>query len=202
MKGLWLLLLVGCGAAPTPGPSVEGYPLPAEVVKAKRVPLYVQGLEMVHQVALDLPERSDVMIGRMRFPAAEQYHLQAQTPFGMDLFVLRKGADGYHAEVADPLKGRFPAEGLAHEIGRIYLGACAGGVAEVDGGYELRCEGLTERLDGRTLAVTRRTYTEPSGRQVVISYDEYGWFGERWLPARIRLVTGDYKVEVVLTEAT
>ncbi len=172
----WLLAaaLLGCGARPAPR-------------EAGRRPLYVPGLSMLHQVALDMPGRSDVMIGQMRFPAPGAYHLQAQTPFGMDLFTLGFDGEGYRAEVAEPLRGRFPAESLAREIARIYVLDCA---AE-----------CVETLDPATGAVTRRVFTV-GGRRVDILYAEYGWRGRLWLAGRIVLSSGDYRVEVRLTDVS
>ncbi len=193
-----VVLLAGCGSG-VPAPK-HAPDLPADQVIARRVALYAPGMQMLHQVALDMPGRSDVMVGRMRFPAAERYHLQAQTPFGLDLFTLAFDGEKYSHEVADPLKGRFPAEALAREIGRIYLHAC-GPDAKVSGTYELRCPGLVERLDPKTLAVRQRTFSvaEPTPRTIDVRYDEYGWFEGRWLAKRIVLVSGDYRVEVLLT---
>lgn len=198
MRRLLLVTWVcGCGGVPAPtnAPGLS----PAQVL-AGRAPLYAPGLQMLHQVALDMPGRSDVMVGRMRFPAAERYHLQAQTPFGLDLFALAFDGERYTHEVAEPLRGRFPAEALAREIGRMYLHAC-GADAEVSGAYEVRCAGLVETLDPRTLAVRRRQFSvaEPSPRTIDIRYEEYAWFEGRWLAKRVVLESGDYRVEVVLT---
>ncbi len=199
MRFILPLLLIGCGGAPAP---THGGPVDLGTLLAKRVPLYVPGLEMTHQTALDMPGRSDVLIGRMVFPAAGRFTLQAQTPFGMDLFRLGLGAQGYEAQVADVLKGRFPAEGLAREIGRMYLGGCGAG-AQLEG-RRLRCEvdgvALEEHFDD-ALAVTRRVFREASGRIVDISYADYGWFDGLWLAGRILQTTGDFRVEVALTEA-
>lgn len=187
------LTVWGCGATP-PGPT------PADGVSAAagRVPLYVPGMLMLHQVALDMPGRSDVMVGRMRFPAPERYHLQAQTPFGLDLFTLAYDGARYRTEVADPLKGRFPADALAREIGRIYLHACA---TPTERDATLVCEGLIETLDPRTYAVVRRRF-RVGEREVDIRYGDYRWYGERWLAERVVLTSGDYRVEVVLTEVS
>ena len=179
-------LLTACGgAAPRPAPTSGPWPLS------------VPGLRMHHQVALDLPDRSEVLVGHVRFDGPGHYALHAQTPFGLDLFELRRDAQGYHAEVAEPLRGRFPADALAREIARIYLFPCVSSPCQTPDG-----DGLEELRDARG-AVTRRVLTSPSGRRVQVDYLDYGWAADRWLAHRIRLSPGEpgYRVEIVLTSA-
>jgi hypothetical protein len=150
---------------------------------------------MLHEVAIDLPDRSEVCIGRVTFPAPGTYRLQAQTPFGLDLFAVGFDGTSYQAEVAEPLRGRFPADALAREVGRIYLGECPARETSCTVG-----DGeLTETLDPATGAVTRRAWRFPDGRALDVTYAEYGWYGDLWLARRIELRSGAYRVDIALT---
>ncbi|MBU1899141.1 DUF3261 domain-containing protein, partial [Myxococcota bacterium] len=165
----------------------------------QRRPLYQPGLVLHHQVALRLPDRLEVLIGRMRFDGPERYRLYATSPFGLDLFELGYGPQGASARVADPLKGAFPAEALAEEIAWIYLRACPADVTPIHeaGALLLRCGALTERLDPKTGVILGRTLITPT-RRIDITYTDHRRFGDLWLAGEVRMISGAYEVQVHL----
>ena len=189
-----ILVLAGCGGAPKPA---------VDASQARWAPPLVEvGATLLHQVALDLPDRSEVMLGRLSFPAAGALDLTAQAHFGLDLFHVRcaGGAICVVDQLAEPLRGKFPADGLAREIGRIYLGGCGLPQAPTSS-CEVSGARLAERRDERG-ALLERVYTEPDGRRTEIVYEEYSAWGASWQPRRIKLVSGAFKVEIVLTDFT
>ncbi len=215
-------LLVGLLAAAACSPAATGtysrpavgrpaptntFPLVAASVFEKRLPLATPGGVHLHQVAIDLPRRSDVLVGRLSFPDASSYSLRGQSPIGFRLFTVGYDGSAFTADVASMLRGKFPAQALARDIHSVYLGGCSstdgGEVLPTRSGYQLNCtraDGMTvrETLDGATLAVKARQVEDAKGRRVEITYTDYAWFGPVWLPRRIALVADKAKVTIAL----
>ncbi|CAN0597552.1 unnamed protein product, partial [Laminaria digitata] len=113
---LAVLLLLGVGCA-----HHRAAPRPAQPVLAP------VGLRLFHEVALTLPERGEqTLMGRLSFSKPGQFRLSAETPFGVRLFEVGHDGQALFADVAAPLRGKFPALGLARSIWRIYLAGCQG----------------------------------------------------------------------------
>lgn len=217
-----LALLVGAGCAcspavggtwtrPAPGrapPEASGPALSATALASERPPIVLASAVLLHQVAIDAPDRSDVMVGRIKFPTADTYELVAQAHIGMRLFTVGWDGERWTTDVAGPLQGRFPAEKLARDIGRTYLAVCPVGspVArpQPEGDYVVRCtlaDGakVEERLDPMTLELRARAVEEPDGHQQTIEYTDYGWYGPLWHPRTIRMRTGNASVHIALS---
>jgi hypothetical protein len=187
IRASWLLSLLALGCCPClsrtaanatkTSPALD--PASARALLSRRPPLVVVGSQLLHQVAIDLPNRSEVLQGRLAFDAPASYHLLAESPLGMRLFAIRYDGARFAVEVAEPLRGRFPAEQLGLQIARIYLHACPNdaSVSATTEGYEVRCqvEGdvrLAELLDRDTLRLQRRGFTDSAGRTLTIQYRE------------------------------
>ena len=140
----------------------------------------------LHQVAIDSPGRSDVMVGRLRFPTNDSYELRAQAPIGMRLFTVGWNGQDLVADVAGPLQGKLPARRLALDIAHVYLPRSPVGARFTD---ERAANG----------ALTGRTVLEADGRKLRITYDQYGWWGPAWLPRRIRMEAEKLRVDIRLS---
>lgn len=168
---------------------------PPAAAESLRTALVQPGLILLHQVAVDSPQRSDVLIGRMKIEAGGRWQLHATAPIGMHLFTVGWDGSKLFADVAEPLKGKFPAEGLARDIHQVYFGGCPG--------RQLTCtlapgKTVREQLAAPAYHVTSRTVTEP-GHVTTITYDEYAWWGPLWHPRRIKMAAGEFKVEILLS---
>jgi hypothetical protein len=212
-----LLLLIGCSPAntgtwthPTTGraaPSVA-FPLDEATVLAKRVRLTTPGFTLLHNVAVDSPGGTRIMMGRMRFADHDSYTLVASAAIGMRLFTLGfTPKTGVQVDVAGPLKGRFPADRLARDIQHIYVSACVGPdttVSQFGGGYSLKCTvsektQVSEIIRGSTMEVTQRVIVESGGRTLTVDYENYGWWGGHWHPKTIKLRSDKARVTIVLS---
>lgn len=189
---------MGCAASVHAGvsPAVGPAPTPARATAALAIP----GVTLLHQVSIRSPGRTDVIVGRLSFLAGGAYHLEAALPFGVSLFTIDHGAGGDRVEVVAPLAGRFPADGLARDITRIYLVGCP----EAPGPIR-RCTAeqgalsVEETVDLARGAVTARTLRDRSGRLTEIRYGTWGEIGGLLHPKTIDLESGAYAVRIVLT---
>lgn len=152
----------------------------------KAPPLAMPETTQLHQVAIDAPDGTHVLVGRLRFPSSETYRLEGQSPMGPRLFDV--GWDGFEwqIDVAAPLRGRLPASRIARDIGYIYLRSPPGDTSVVD---------ERDRTNGTLLI---RRVTEAGGRVIEITYAEYGWWGPAWLPRRVTLRSPKVRIDIVL----
>lgn len=168
-----LLLLPMMACSPATGGTWtrpnKGLPAPAEPPT-----LVTVGAVHLHQVLIESPTGSHVMIGRLRFPNAHSWRLVAEASVGMRLFTVGHNGQTFEVDVAAPLRGKIPAERLAREIHAIYFDD-----------------------DTAVRAPTHRT-VDIEGGTLTIDYSDYGWWGPAWLPRKIHVVGVQSKVSIVL----
>jgi hypothetical protein len=160
-----------------------------------RPPLVRRGFRLFHEVSIKSPDREDLVVGTLSFPTDQTFHLEAQTPFGMTLFEVGWDGENYRAKVSEPLEGKFPAEGLARDIHRIYFASCPDNAPSctLPGGLA-----VTERLDVEHGTLAERRLVEPAGRVTAISYE--GWKDHEGVPHPELIVmrSGGFEVRIAL----
>lgn len=155
------------------------------------------GLRLFHEVALTLPEHGDqTLMGRLSFSQRGQFRLSAETPFGVQLFEVGHDGQALFAEVAAPLRGKFPALGLARSIWRIYLATCEGKSA-----CSLESGAAMEQDFGAPGQLRQRRLRDPGGTLTKIDYEDWQDTQGVLHPHRIRLQSGQITVQVFLSGA-
>lgn len=182
------LTVVGACATPAPAGSTGAAAPPPDLTP--------EGLRLFHEVALDLPEHGQQsLLGALTFRPPGGYTLRAETPFGVRLFEVGHDGQRLWAELAPPLEGKFPALGLAKSVWRIYFGGCRGAArCRLPSGAELE-----ERRAGTPPRLVHRTLRDPGGTVTEIDYEDWRPTGPALHPHRIRLRTGRFAVQILVS---